>query len=134
MNNAKILSLSLNTPANQVQPTSTRFAPNLEAIQNALKYDRKLHFPSVLEFEKVKNWPFILLYLLLFNSLYQQICSIMDTYEAEGTAISKQYGIKGAPNSKDQAVLLGIASTIMPKLLDKYPDFLALDSTSRRNG
>lgn len=57
----------------------------------------------------------------------------MDTYEAEGVIISKQYGIKDAQNSKDQAVLLGVASTIMPKLLYKYPDFLALDSTSRRN-
>ena len=58
----------------------------------------------------------------------------MDTYEKEGVVISKQYGIKDADNSKDQAVLLGIASAIMPELLSKYPDFLALDSTSRRNG
>jgi len=58
----------------------------------------------------------------------------MDTYEAEGTVISKQYGVKDAQNSKDQAVLLGIASTIMPQLLTKYPDFLAVDSTGRRNG
>ncbi|CAG8645144.1 8726_t:CDS:10, partial [Ambispora gerdemannii] len=105
MNNAKILSITSNTPVNQVQSTSTRFAPNFEAIQNALKYDRKLHYPSILEFEKV--------------------CSIMNTYEIEGTVISKQYGIKYTQDPKDQAVLLGVVSTIMPELLDKYPDFLA---------
>ena len=55
MNNAKIFSKTSSTPANQIQPTSTRFAPNLEAIQNALKYDKKLHYPSVLEFEKVRK-------------------------------------------------------------------------------
>lgn len=58
----------------------------------------------------------------------------MNTYGDEGTAISKQYGIKDANESKDQAVLLGVASTIMSELLYKYPDFLAVDSTSRRNG
>ena len=58
----------------------------------------------------------------------------MNTYENEGTAISKQYGIKDADESKDQAVLLGVASTIMPELLYKYPDILSVDSTSRRNG
>ncbi|KAF0411275.1 hypothetical protein F8M41_008210 [Gigaspora margarita] len=42
MNNSKILDTISNTLANQVQPTSTRFAPNLESIQNALKYDKKL--------------------------------------------------------------------------------------------
>lgn len=54
MNNAKILSTT-NKFANQVQPISARFAPNLETIQNALKYDKKLRYPSVLEFEKVRN-------------------------------------------------------------------------------
>ncbi|RIB17636.1 hypothetical protein C2G38_2037571 [Gigaspora rosea] len=34
---------------------------------------------------------------------------------------------------KKQAVLLGIASTIMPVFLNKYSDFLAIDSTGRRN-
>jgi len=58
----------------------------------------------------------------------------MNTYENEGTAISKQYGIKDADESKDQAVLLGVASTIMPELLYKYPDFLSVDSTSHHNG
>ena len=58
----------------------------------------------------------------------------MNTYENEGTAISKQYGIKDADESKDQAVLLGVASTIMPELLYKYPDFLSVDFTSHRNG
>ena len=57
----------------------------------------------------------------------------MNTYENEGTAISKQYGIKDADESKDQAVLLGVASTIMPELLYKYSDFVSVDSTSRRN-
>ncbi|CAG8672888.1 1920_t:CDS:2, partial [Ambispora gerdemannii] len=113
MNNAKIFSINPSTPANHVQPTSTRFASNFEVIQNALKYDKKLHYPSALEFEKV--------------------CSIMNTYEKERIVISKQYGIKDADNSKDQAVLLGIASTIMLELLSKYPDFLAVDSTNRRN-
>ncbi|KAF0363971.1 hypothetical protein F8M41_013910 [Gigaspora margarita] len=113
MNNSRILSTNLDTLANQVQPTSTRFAPNLESIQNALKYDKKLHYPNISEFEKV--------------------CSIMDNYEAEGTVISKQYGVKDAQDSKEQAMLLGIASTIMPVLLTKYLDFLAVDSTGRRN-
>ena len=58
----------------------------------------------------------------------------MNTYENEGTAISKQYEIKDADESKDQTVLLGVALTIMPELLYKYPDFLSVDSTSRRNG
>ncbi|KAF0445529.1 hypothetical protein F8M41_003146 [Gigaspora margarita] len=93
---------------NQVQPTSTQFVPNLEAIQNALKYDKKQHYPSVSEYEK--------------------ICSIMDTHESEGTIILKQYGIKDAHDPKKQAVILGIVSTIMPTLLTKYPDFLAMDS------
>jgi hypothetical protein len=64
MNNAKVLCISSNTPANQVQPTSTRFAPNLEAIQNALKYDRKSCYPSIIEFEKVRNWIFISFYFV----------------------------------------------------------------------
>ncbi|RIB07441.1 hypothetical protein C2G38_2214449 [Gigaspora rosea] len=113
MNVAKILSITDTTPENQAQPTSTRFVPNLEAIQNALKYDKKLHYPNVLEYEKV--------------------CSIMDPHESEGTVISKQYGVKDTQDPKEQAVLLGIASTIMPTLLTKYPDFLAVDSTGRRN-
>ncbi|RIB27570.1 hypothetical protein C2G38_2160189 [Gigaspora rosea] len=86
MNNSKTLSKTLDTPANQVQPTSTRFAPNLEPIQNALKYDKKLHYPCISEFEK--------------------ICSIIDDYEAEGTAIAKQYGVKDTQDPKKQAVLL----------------------------
>ncbi|RIB11513.1 hypothetical protein C2G38_2042613 [Gigaspora rosea] len=114
MNGAKILSITDTTPKNQVQPTSTRFVPNFETILNALKYDKKLHNPSVLEYEKV--------------------CSLIDTYESEGTVISKQYGVKDAQNPKEQVVLLSIASTIMPTLLTKYPDFLALDSTGRCNG
>ncbi|CAG8461465.1 9879_t:CDS:10 [Dentiscutata heterogama] len=113
MDGAKILSTTIDTPKNQAQPTSTRFVPNLEAIQNALKYDKKLNYPSILEYEKV--------------------CTIMDTHEFKGTVISKQYGVKDAQDPKEQAVLLGIASTIMPTLLTKYPDFLALDSTGRRN-
>ncbi|CAG8742868.1 3744_t:CDS:2, partial [Gigaspora rosea] len=52
LNNSKILDTTINTPANQVQPTSTRFTPNLESIQNALKYDKKLYHPSISEFEK----------------------------------------------------------------------------------
>ncbi|CAG8712744.1 23807_t:CDS:2, partial [Gigaspora rosea] len=52
MNNSKILDTTSNTPLNHVQLTSTRFAPNLESIQNALKYDKKLHHPSVSELEK----------------------------------------------------------------------------------
>ncbi|CAG8772110.1 7438_t:CDS:2, partial [Cetraspora pellucida] len=47
------------------QPTSTRFASNLESIQNALKYNKKFYHPSISEFEKV--------------------CTLMDNYEAEGT-------------------------------------------------
>ncbi|CAG8509683.1 13176_t:CDS:2, partial [Racocetra fulgida] len=113
MNHSKILDTTSNTLANQVQLTSTRVAPNLESIQNALKYDKKLFHPSTSEFEKV--------------------CSLMDKYEIEGTIISKQYGVKGAQDPKEQAVLLGVASTIMPILLNKYPDFLAVDSTGRRN-
>ncbi|CAG8780338.1 9862_t:CDS:2, partial [Gigaspora rosea] len=52
MNNAKISSTISSTLANQVQLVSTRFMLNLKAIQNALKYDKKLHHPSALEFEK----------------------------------------------------------------------------------
>ncbi|CAG8577327.1 504_t:CDS:2, partial [Gigaspora rosea] len=52
MNNAKISNVTASTPANQVQLISSRFTPNLEAIQNALKYDKKLYYPSALEFEK----------------------------------------------------------------------------------
>ncbi|CAG8696157.1 15077_t:CDS:2, partial [Gigaspora rosea] len=55
INNSKIFSTTLNTPANQAQPTFTRFTPNLESIQNALKYDKKLHYPSISEFEKVNK-------------------------------------------------------------------------------
>ncbi|KAF0519129.1 hypothetical protein F8M41_016647 [Gigaspora margarita] len=57
----------------------------------------------------------------------------MDDYKTKGTAISKQYGVKDAQDPKKQAVLLGIASTIMLVLLNKYPDFLAIDSTGCRN-
>lgn len=66
MNNAKILSVTSNIPANQIQPTSTRFAPNLEVIQNALKYDKKLYYPSVLEFEKVRK----LVFLFFLSCIY----------------------------------------------------------------
>ncbi|KAF0532588.1 hypothetical protein F8M41_011091 [Gigaspora margarita] len=113
INNSKILDTTSNMPLNHVQPMSTQFVPNLELIQNALKYDKKLHHPSVSELEKV--------------------CSLIDDYEAEGTVISKQYGIKDTQDPKKQAVLLGIASTIMPALLTKYPDFLVIGSTSCRN-
>ncbi|KAG9296946.1 hypothetical protein G9A89_003660 [Geosiphon pyriformis] len=41
------------------------------------------------------------------------IHSLMDTYEAEGVVISKQYGIKDAQNFKNQAVLLSVASTVI---------------------
>ena len=58
----------------------------------------------------------------------------MDTYEAEGIVISKQYGVKETQNPQDQAVLLGIVSTIMSTLLHKYPDLLGIDSTGCRNG
>ncbi|CAG8608277.1 25518_t:CDS:2, partial [Racocetra persica] len=54
-------------------------------------------------------------------------------YPSEGTVISKQYGIKNAQNPKEQAVLLGIVSAIMPALLTKYPDLLVVDSTGYRN-
>ncbi|RIB05330.1 hypothetical protein C2G38_2219907 [Gigaspora rosea] len=57
----------------------------------------------------------------------------MDDYKAKGTVIAKQYGVKDTQDPKEQAVLLGVASTIMPVLLTKYPDLLALDSTSCRN-
>ena len=57
----------------------------------------------------------------------------MDIYETQDIVISKQYGLKDAQDSKDQAVLLGIASTITPELLAKYPDLLAVDSTGCRN-
>ncbi|KAF0531641.1 hypothetical protein F8M41_011838 [Gigaspora margarita] len=53
---------------------------------------------------------------------------------AQGVVISKEYGIKSAKNSQDQIVLLRIASPIMLQLLCKYPDLLAVDSTSCRNG
>ncbi|CAG8840301.1 12514_t:CDS:2, partial [Racocetra persica] len=104
MNNSKTLNKTLDTSANQVQPTSTRFAPNLEPIQNTLKYDKKLHYPCISEFEK-----------------------------AESTVIAKQYGVKDTQDPKVQAVLLGVASMIMLVLLTKYLDLLALDSTGRRN-
>ncbi|RIB01586.1 hypothetical protein C2G38_2230372 [Gigaspora rosea] len=113
LNNSKILDTTINTPANQVQPTSTRFTPNLESIQNALKYDKKLYHPSISEFEKVR--------------------SIMDNYKAKGVVISKQYGTKNAQDPKEQAVLFGTASMIMPALLTKYPDLLAVDYTGRHN-
>ncbi|KAG9305163.1 hypothetical protein G9A89_010671 [Geosiphon pyriformis] len=103
MNNAKILSTS-NRFANQVQPISARFASNLETIQNALKYEKKLRYPSVLKFEK-----------------------------AEDVVISKQYEIKDAQNSKNQAVLLGVASKVISKLLYKYSDFLFLDFINCHN-
>ncbi|RIB17966.1 hypothetical protein C2G38_2037297 [Gigaspora rosea] len=67
------------------------------------------------------------------NTLANQVCSIMDNYETEGVVISKQYGIKNAQDSKEQAVLLGIMFMIMPALLTKYPDLLAVDSTGCRN-
>ncbi|RIB12445.1 hypothetical protein C2G38_2200664 [Gigaspora rosea] len=53
----------------------------------------------------------------------------MDNYKIEGTVISKQYGVKDAQDPKKQAVFLGITSTIMPVLLTKYLDFLAINST-----
>ncbi|CAG8766308.1 6218_t:CDS:2, partial [Racocetra persica] len=52
---------------------------------------------------------------------------------AESVAISKQYGIKNMQDSKEQAVLLGIVSTIMPMLLTKYLDLFAIDSTGSHN-
>ncbi|KAF0399869.1 hypothetical protein F8M41_009650 [Gigaspora margarita] len=82
------------------------------AIQNALKYDKKLYYPSALEFEKVS--------------------SLMNTYDAEGVAISKQYGIKNTQDPKEQAVLFSIASTIMSTLLIKYSDLLAIGRTHGR--
>lgn len=57
----------------------------------------------------------------------------MDTYEIEGVVISKQFGIKDSKDPKEQAVLLGITSTIMPKLLTKYPDLFVVDSTGHHN-
>ncbi|CAG8795475.1 4523_t:CDS:1, partial [Racocetra fulgida] len=57
------------------------------------------------------------------------ICSLIDKYEIEGIVISKQYSVKNAQDPKEQAVLLGVASTILPILLTKYLDFLAVDST-----
>ncbi|RIB18925.1 hypothetical protein C2G38_2036498 [Gigaspora rosea] len=59
------------------------------------------------------------------HQCWQQVSSLMDTYEAEGVAISNQYSIKNAQDPKEQAVLLGIASTIMLTLLTKYSDLLA---------
>ncbi|RIB25962.1 hypothetical protein C2G38_2164607 [Gigaspora rosea] len=57
----------------------------------------------------------------------------MDKFEVEGTVISKRYGVKDAENPKKQAILLGVTSTIMPILLTKYPDLLAIDSTGHCN-
>ncbi|CAG8501140.1 8108_t:CDS:2 [Cetraspora pellucida] len=57
----------------------------------------------------------------------------MNNYEAEGIIISKQYDVKDIQNSKKQAVLLDIISTVMPILLTKYLNLLALDSTSHCN-
>ncbi|KAF0411274.1 hypothetical protein F8M41_008209 [Gigaspora margarita] len=57
----------------------------------------------------------------------------MDKFEVEGTVILKRYGVKDAEDPKKQAVLLGVASTIMPILLTKYPDLLAIDSTGCHN-
>ncbi|KAF0493072.1 hypothetical protein F8M41_021443 [Gigaspora margarita] len=74
---------------------------------------KKLHYPSIEEYEKV--------------------CTIMDAHESKNTVISKQYSIKNAQDPKEQAVLLGIASTIMLTLLTKYSDFLAIDFTGYRN-
>ncbi|CAG8692948.1 1324_t:CDS:2, partial [Dentiscutata heterogama] len=48
------------------------------------------------------------------------VCSIMDTYESEGTVILKQYGVKDAQDPKNRQCFL-------------YPDFLALDFTGCRN-
>ncbi|CAG8646864.1 1218_t:CDS:2, partial [Dentiscutata heterogama] len=56
-----------------------------------------------------------------------------NTYETEGVIISKQYGIKNSQDPKEQAVLLGIASSIMPMLLTKYSDLLVVDSTGHHN-
>ncbi|CAG8696051.1 22511_t:CDS:2, partial [Gigaspora rosea] len=52
INSAKVLSKTSNTSTNQVQPYFTRFASNLETIQNAIKYNRKQNYTSVNEFEK----------------------------------------------------------------------------------
>ncbi|CAG8538671.1 23013_t:CDS:2, partial [Cetraspora pellucida] len=57
----------------------------------------------------------------------------MDNYEGKGTAILKYYGVKNFQDSKEQAVLLGVIFIIMPVLLTKYLDFLAVDSTGCRN-
>ncbi|CAG8505766.1 3692_t:CDS:2 [Racocetra persica] len=64
---------------------------------------------------------------------FARVCSIIDKYEGESTVISKQYSIKNAQDPKEQAVLLGIASTIILVLLTKYPDLLAVDSTGHCN-
>ncbi|CAG8726094.1 16773_t:CDS:2, partial [Cetraspora pellucida] len=104
INNSKTLSKTLNILSNQVQPISIQFVSNLKLIQNALKYDKMLHNLCISEFEK-----------------------------AEKTVISKQYSVKNTQDSKEQAVLLGIVSTIMLVFLTKYPDFLTLDSTSCHN-
>ncbi|RIB15404.1 hypothetical protein C2G38_2192440 [Gigaspora rosea] len=53
MNNSKVLSTTLDTLSNQVQPTSTRFVPNFESIQNALKYNKKLYYPSISDFDNL---------------------------------------------------------------------------------
>ncbi|RIB22619.1 hypothetical protein C2G38_2173562 [Gigaspora rosea] len=121
MNNAKISNVTASTPANQVQLISSRFTPNLEAIQNALKYDKKLYYPSALEFEKAIQNALKYDKKLYYPSAleFEKVSSLMDTYEAEGIAISKQYGIKNAQDPKEQAVLLGITSTIMLTLLTK---------------
>lgn len=66
MNSAINLNKFAIIPANLIQPTSTRFAPNLETIQNALKHDKKLHCPNVTEFEKVRDG-FFFLVLSWFN-------------------------------------------------------------------
>ncbi|CAG8779824.1 391_t:CDS:2, partial [Racocetra persica] len=107
INNSKILDTTFNIPANQVQPIFTQFAPNLESIQNAFKYNKKS---------------------------YYLICSLIDNYKVKGTVISKQYSVIDIQDSKEQAVLLGVVSTIVLVLLTKYPDFLEIDSTGHHNG
>ncbi|CAG8697471.1 2625_t:CDS:2, partial [Racocetra persica] len=81
-------------------------------IQNALKYNKKLYYSSTLEFKKIS--------------------SLMNTYKAKDIIISKQYGIKNVQDPKEQAVLLGIASSIMPILLTKYSDLLVEEFNERK--
>ncbi|CAG8747087.1 12359_t:CDS:1, partial [Cetraspora pellucida] len=61
------------------------------------------------------------------------VCTLMDNYEAKSMVISKQYSVKDIQGSKQQAMLLGVAFTIMLDLLIKYSDFLTVDSTDHHN-